>query len=140
MERGKELESQARVWYEITHAPVQQVGFCVADGGRTGCSPDGLVGGDGGIEVKCPMMPNYLDILESGEIPAEWLLQMHHCMYVTGRAWWDFVLYTDVEPFGGGVQRVHRDDARMVAMDEAVRVFADEVDSLTARIKERMAQ
>jgi len=138
MERGKELEAQARVWYEITHAPVQQVGFCVADGGLTGCSPDGLVGDDGGIEVKCPMMPNYLDILESGEIPADWLLQIHHSMFVTGRAWWDFVLYTDVEPFGGWVKRVHRDEDMMAAMKSAVDGFAVEVDELTARVKAAM--
>jgi len=138
MERGKELEAQARVWYEITHAAVQQVGFCVADGGLTGCSPDGLVGENGGIEVKCPLMPNYLDILGSGEIPADWLLQMHHCLYVTGRAWWDFVLYTDVEPFGGWVKRVYRNADMMAAMGSAVDGFAVEVNELTARVLNRM--
>ncbi len=138
MERGKQLEGVARVWYEITHAPVAQVGFCLHKSGLTGCSPDGLVGEDGGIEVKCPLLPNYLDILASGDIPKDWLLQIHHTLYVTGRAWWDFVLYTDAQPFGGWVKRVERDEAMMDAMDEAVRGFCAEVDELERVVRGRL--
>jgi uncharacterized protein YbaR (Trm112 family) len=145
MERGKLLEQAAREWYRINVGPVEEIGFCLADEIDAGCSPDGVVGVDGakaegGIEVKCPLIKHYLEILESGEIPSDWLMQIHDCMYVTGAQWWDFVLYTDVEPFGGWVKRVHRDTDMMVAMDTALRNFCAEVDATEQTIRERIAE
>jgi len=141
MERGKELEGVARVWYELrTGRRVEQVGFCLADCGLTGASPDGLCGEDGGIEVKCPLLPNYIDILSSGEIPGDWLMQMHHCLYVTRRAWWDFVLYTDAAPFSGWIRRVDRNEEMCARIGAAVDAFCYEVETLETQTRERMAQ
>jgi len=141
MERGKQLEGVARTWYYLrTGAAVEQVGFCLADCGATGASPDGLVGNDGGVEIKCPLLPNYIDILSSGAIPADWLLQVHHCLYVTGRAWWDFVLYTDEQPFSGWIKRVERDADMCAKIRAAVEQFAEEVATLEEITRERMAQ
>ena len=53
--RGIELEPQARLWYEMAYAEVEEVGFIWRDESRmAGCSPDGLVGDDGLLELKCP--------------------------------------------------------------------------------------
>jgi hypothetical protein len=58
MGRGHEFEDQARAWYELEHfTEVRQVGFVT--NGIAGCSPDGLVGDDGMIEIKVLMMLNH---------------------------------------------------------------------------------
>jgi hypothetical protein len=55
MQRGIELEPEARAFYELERSlDVRQVGFITTDDGRFGCSPDGLVGVEGGLELKCP--------------------------------------------------------------------------------------
>lgn len=132
MQRGTELEPEARDWYRRhTGRDVQQVGFCRR--GVTGCSPDGLVGDDGCIEIKCPGLAMYCEIVAGGEIPSDWRLQCHHTMYVTHRDWCDFVLYTDVRPFGGWTSRLYRDQFTDTIGD-AVTAFAAEVDAVQAAI------
>ena len=61
---------------------------------EVGCSPDGLVGEDGGIEGKCPnpaTHPSYLELVDTP--PSEYRWQVQGSMLVTGRPWWDFVSY-----------------------------------------------
>jgi hypothetical protein len=58
-----------------------------------GASPDGLIGTQGGIEVKCPKADQHtLNLLED-ECPSQYIDQIQGCMFVTGRKWWDFVSY-----------------------------------------------
>jgi putative phage-type endonuclease len=138
MQRGKDLEPLARAWYFTqTRKPVNEVGFCLAAGLLSGASPDGLVGDDGGVEIKCPEMAHYLDIIESGVIDAPWVLQCHHAMYVTGRKWWDFVLFTDVQPFTGWIKRIERDPVMCGKIHEAIRQFSEEVYDIEMKVKER---
>jgi len=93
MLRGKELEAEARSFYELTNGvTVEQVGFCLADGGY-GASPDGLVGTDGGLEVKCPLIYTHVGYLLSGTMPTDYILQVQGALLVTGRKWWDFCSY-----------------------------------------------
>jgi len=128
MQRGTDLEPLARVWYHLeTGATVREVGFVVSDDGITGASPDGLVGADGCIEIKCPGLANYAEIVSTGAIPDDWLWQCHHVLYVTGRAWIDFVLFSDVEPFRGWIKRIERDTIICGKINEAVRDFVAEV-------------
>ena len=94
MEQGTILEMEAKPYYSVTHAEVQTVGFITTDDGRIGCSPDGLVGDDGGLEVKCPQPHTHLRYLFEGVVPKEYLAQVHGAMLVTGRPWWDFVSYS----------------------------------------------
>ena len=54
MDRGKEMEAAARDWYSLWYAEAETVGGVTTDDGRVWCSPDGLVGDDGGLEVKTP--------------------------------------------------------------------------------------
>lgn len=93
MERGTELEMEARAWYAFQFAPVDEVGFCIADDDSCGCSPDGLVGEGGGVEIKCPGLPQHLANLICDEVPAEYRMQIQGCLYVTGREWWDWISY-----------------------------------------------
>ena len=52
-----------------------------------GASPDGLVGDDGALELKCPMAKNHLLYLARGIVPREYTLQVQGLLWVTGRSW-----------------------------------------------------
>ena len=92
MKRGTELEPFAREEYEfITGNNVEQIGF--AKDNNVGCSPDGLIGKDGGLEIKCPKPSTHIETVISDVIPAKHRPQMQGCMMVTGRKWWDFCSY-----------------------------------------------
>ena len=94
MADGINNEPEARRYYElIAEHHVQQVGFCLTDDGRFGCSPDGLVGDDGGLELKCPQLNTQAKYLVKGELPLEYMCQVHGQLIVTGRKWWDFLSY-----------------------------------------------
>ena len=99
MANGIENEPIARAWYEFEHdCDVTEVGFCLSDCGRFGCSPDGLVGDEGGIELKCPSLETHVKYLREGVLPAEYRCQVHGEILVTGRAWFDFVSYAEGLP------------------------------------------
>lgn len=94
MKNGARLEPEARRFYEFERdIDVQVVGFCLTDDGRFGCSPDALVGDDGGLELKSPSHATHVKYLLDGELPPEYKAQVHGCLIVTGRQWWDFVSY-----------------------------------------------
>jgi hypothetical protein len=93
MQRGKALEPEARAEYDLRNDPVTQVGFCVTDDGRFGCSPDGLVGGNGLLELKCPLPATHERYLRKGVLPTKYRPQVHGQLLVTGRKWCDFVSY-----------------------------------------------
>jgi len=95
MREGMELEPYAISYYELENiCKVNPVGFVSHPTIKTlGGSPDGLVGEDGGVEVKCPKQTKHLSNLVSEKCPAEYLDQIQGCMFITGRKWWDFVSY-----------------------------------------------
>lgn len=94
MRWGTATEPLARDWYSLARdRQVRQVGFCVSDDGLLGCSPDGLVDEDGGLEIKCPTPATHVRYLLEGELPPEYRCQVHGSLIVTGRAWWDFLSY-----------------------------------------------
>lgn len=94
MQRGTFSEAEARKFYAFERdCEVRQVGFCVHDNGFWGCSPDGLVEPDGGVEIKCPRPSTQVRYFLDGVVPAKYRPQVHGCLIVTGRAWWDFLSY-----------------------------------------------
>jgi hypothetical protein len=95
MTHGILNEPEARAWYEMeTNQTVTRAGFIVTDDQRFGCSPDGLVGEDGGLELKCPQTKTHVRYLLNGkQVPDEYKAQVHGNIIVTGRAWWDFLSY-----------------------------------------------
>lgn len=93
MQRGTELEPEARAWYEFEKK------IDVSDGGFfsyndwIGASPDGLIGDDGLIEIKCPKFSTMMDYLIKKELPKTYYYQVHGQLLVTDRSWCDFVAY-----------------------------------------------
>lgn len=101
-----------------------------------GASPDGLVGSDGLLEIKCPSTKTHIDTLLSGEAPSQYLPQMFWQMACTGRAWCDFVSFdprlpADMQMF---VQRVPRDDELIARYEQEVIVFLSEVGDTILRL------
>ena len=93
-ERGNELEPEARLSYEVARdVMVEQVGFIEQDE-YVGCSPDGLVGEDGGLEIKSPDDIKYFKLLTGTEkIDEAYVWQAQMCLLITGRKWWDLLYY-----------------------------------------------
>ncbi len=94
MQYGTDTEPEARRAYSmLTDRDVREVGFCLTDCGRFGASPDGLVGDDGALELKCPDLKTQVEYLDKGALPPEYVGQVHGQLLVTGRQWIDFMSY-----------------------------------------------
>lgn len=95
MQWGTDVEPQARAAYEfMTDASVTETGFHLHPSiAGLGASPDGVIGEDGLLEIKCPNTSTHLDTLISETIPQKYILQMHTQMLCTGRNWCDFVSF-----------------------------------------------
>ena len=92
MKRGIELEPEAIDAYELeTFNKVKRVGFIELTE-WVGCSPDGLIGEDGMIQVKCPKATTLMDYIE-GEIPEQYMIQIQGELYVSNRKWSDYYVY-----------------------------------------------
>lgn len=121
---GTDVEPYAREAYELeTGNVVTQAGFIQHPYYPfAGCSPDGLIGDDGGIEMKCPKSSAiHLERFISG-VPEEYMPQVQGCMWVTGRQWWDFVSYDPRMPESHRmlIVRVKRDEAMIERIESAV--------------------
>lgn len=113
MQDGIDNEPDGRRWYEQeASVDVLQVGGCETDDGRFWCSPDGLVGEDGGLELKCPQLDTHVAYCRNPDLLLdEYKCQVHGALIITGRKWWDLVSYnTGVPPMPGVVIRVVPDD------------------------------
>ena len=132
MKRGTELEPDARELYEaLTGNTVQEVGFCLHDTVNAGCSPDGLIGEDGGLEIKCPAPATHVEWVKAGVVPSKHLQQIMGCLWVTGRSWWDFMSYHQtMKPL---IVRVERDE-------EYIAALAEHVTNAALRIKQDVNQ
>lgn len=138
IERGRELEPVAREFYEfVSGHQVDQVGLVYKDEARLfSCSPDGLVGENGGIEIKCPSIGVHTRYLYGNKCPTDYYQQVQGCLYVTGRKWWDFIsYYPDVEPL---IVRCYPDEKFQEALDEELKKFCSEVDRIISEISSRM--
>jgi hypothetical protein len=94
MREGSTLEPDARAYYEFQRGhDVTEVGFCLTDDERFGCSPDGLIGEVGCLELKCPQPATHVRYLHDGGLPDDYAPQCHGHLIVTGRDWCDFMSY-----------------------------------------------
>lgn len=94
MRRGIELEPEARFAYEMaTERVVLECGLVLHPTLQAGASPDGLVGDDGLVEIKCPRTHIHIEYLEAGRPPTKYLPQMAWQCLCTERSWVDFVSY-----------------------------------------------
>ena len=126
-ERGHILEGEARAAYGLLRdADVTEVGTCYMDERRlVASSPDGLVGENGCLELKCPKAGNHLLWLSRGVLPREHVLQVQGQIWVTGRKWADFMSYhPGLPPL---VLRAEPDEKLQAAMDEHIPTFIEEL-------------
>lgn len=131
MERGRLQEDDARRLYAfMADVDPVRVGFIRA--GRRGCSPDSLIGEDGGLEIKTALGHIQVERLQKGGLPSEHKAQVQGSLWVTGRTWWDFVSYSPGLP--PLIVRVDRDDAYIADLAKAVDAFNAELDDLVSSL------
>ena len=141
MENGTALEPQARSLYGVLYnVDVAQIGW--ADHPRipwSGASPDGLVGDDGLIEIKCPLEKTHLDTLLGGSIDGGYVKQMQWQMTVLDRKYCDFTSFCPSFPpeMQIHVTRVMRDDIMIANLEIEADVFLKEVDETVQALRER---
>ena len=116
MQRGIELEPEARAAYELHElVAVQQVDYLEHPSlWYVGCSPDGLVGDDGMVEIKCPSSAaKHYDALMTGAHAVEYAWQLQGQLWVSGLKWVDAVSYDPRFPAGLqlAITRVARDES-----------------------------
>lgn len=133
---GTENEPFARGRYELeSDVTVEQVGF-VELTDHIGCSPDGLVGNDGLLEIKCPKTTTQIQRWLDGCVPSEYVAQIQGQMWVCGREWTDFVSFdpriTNDKAFFK--IRVYRDDEFIKNLDEQVSIFIQDLESLLIKL------
>lgn len=140
MERGVDLEPIARSRYESERfAMVEQVGYIQA-GDYFGVSPDGLVGEDGAVEIKCPEGTEFVRWMDTREIPKGYYCQMQWLLFLTGREWCDFVVFNpDFAPLDLSIERVFRDEKVIAELDYKVRVVAAEMERVLEVIAQKEA-
>jgi exodeoxyribonuclease (lambda-induced) len=117
---------------------VDTIGFALHDSiPRFGCSPDGLVGDEGLIELKCPLAGTHLQYILDGVIPDLYLSQIRAQLCVTGRAWCDFVSFCPEVPKPARLMviRFPKIDADMELVAEAVQKFNGEVDAAVEKLR-----
>ena len=131
MQWGTDTEPQARAAYEFAKdVDVVEVGFIdhpTIEG--TGASPDGLILGDGLVEIKCPTTSTHIDTLLGQKTPKKYITQMMWQLACTGRKWCDFVSF---DPRLTGnlnifIQRVERDDELIAELETEVKQFIEEM-------------
>jgi putative phage-type endonuclease len=137
MQHGTETEPEARDAYCFYQGvTVEQVAFVPHPKiDQAGASPDGLVGDDGLVEIKCPNTATHLETLLGQAVPAKYIDQMQFQMACTGRKWCDFVSYDPRMPehMKLFVRRVARDEARIAHLETEIAGFLRE---LAAKLSE----
>lgn len=140
MQWGTETEPQARAAYEfIQGVTVVEEGFIEHPAiPMSGASPDGLVGDDGMLEIKCPMSKTHYDTLLTGKIAKKYIDQMQWQMDCAGRQWCDFVSFDPRMPEGLDFfcKRVKRDDERIEYLQTEVKAFLEELNTQVQKLEE----
>lgn len=134
-DQGNILEEEALPWFELEFGvTVDRVGLCTTDDGRIACSPDGLIGEEGGLETKCPEVHTHVGYLLAGTLPDAYAAQVHGSMFVTGRPWWKFLSYR--RHFPPLLLTVERDEKIQAVLAEVLAAFLVRLDAGMARLTE----
>mgnify|MGYP001570914390 FL=1 len=135
MLRGIEMEVEARKLYEIISGEtVTETGFWRTEGRAIyGASPDGVVGKDGLLEIKCPLISTQVSYLLKGGLPSDYFQQTQGQLLVTGRKWVDFMsFYPGLKPL---IVRVGRDKKFLEALSIELEIFCSELEDIINKIK-----
>lgn len=135
MERGHLMEPEARDLYTLqTGASLERAGF--ARRGRAGCSPDSLIGKDGGLEIKTKAPHLLIDVILKDEFPAEHKAQVQGSLWITEREWWDLEVYwPGMPPF---IKRTYRDDTYIATLASEIERFNNDLDAIVAQMRDRI--
>jgi putative phage-type endonuclease len=144
MQWGTECEPLARARYQFeTLSVVARVGVVIHPKlDMALASPDGLVGADGLVEIKCPHVTNnHIEALLGASVPGKYQQQMQWQMACTGRAWCDYVSFDPRMPehMQIHVQRLERDDAVIATLEAEVEEFLEEIEERLATLRSRYA-
>lgn len=137
---GNETEPQACAAYSFRcDTDVAPAGFVAHPSiAMSGASPDGLIGTDGLLEIKCPNTATHLDALLRAHVPERYVAQMQFQMACTGRAWCDFVSFDPrlPEPMRLFVARLVREEPRILALEGEVERFLAEIATRIERLRD----
>lgn len=135
MEIGRVLEGEALPSYEILRdVKIERVGLVLTDDGRFGASPDGIIGEDCGIEIKCPRADTHIQYLLGGCVPEDHMLQVQGGLFATGFTKWVFMSYhRRMLPL---IVNVERNREMQDAITAALTVFHDNFNSEWERMVE----
>lgn len=143
MAYGTECEPEARAAYAFQmDVDVVEVGFAPHPFiEMAGASPDGLIGENGLVEIKCGNSATHIETLLTKTIPDNYIKQMQWQMVCTGRAWCDFVSYDKRLPEAMRlfVKRVARDGKLITELEIAARDFLAEIDATVAALEREFA-
>lgn len=134
MVRGSALEQEAIDWYEFeTGQDAAKVGFCLRDDKRVGCSPDFLVGQNGGGEVKCPSPAvHMMYVMNPQKLIDKYRCQVQGGLWLAQRDWWDMVSYHPTLPKVW--VRVERDEKFIPKLDECMEIFLEQLEQAKQEI------
>jgi putative phage-type endonuclease len=131
MQWGTDNEPLARLHYSLrSHNEVEECGFFEHESLAAGASPDGLIGEDGTIEIKCPNTATHIETLRTGKVPNHYYPQVQGQLWITGRRWADFVSFDPRLPDNANIIIIHvpRDDAYIATLEAKIRLFMEGVD------------
>ncbi|MDC0183035.1 YqaJ viral recombinase family protein [Nitrosomonadales bacterium] len=141
MARGLELESEARKAYELQNEIVILSGFIehptIKD---AGASPDGLIGDDGLIEIKCLNKKSHEEIIRKQVLPRQYYIQIQFQLACTQRLWCDFVAYHPDADKPLYVQRIKPEIKLIKEIHEKALVFISEVEEKYREMKKRNSE
>lgn len=144
MQWGTEKEPEAREFYEmLTGNDVRQVGMVLhPEIEMSLASPDGLIGDDGLVEIKCPNTATHIETLLSEKIDKKYLQQMQWQMACTGRKWCDFVSYDPRLDITKQIWifRVERDDKMIKELEKEVTLFLAEIAETIDKLNRKFGQ
>jgi len=144
MERGNELEGQARSLYEMeTGNTVEEVGFVTNSkiSKVAGCSPDGLVNEDGNLEIKCPADVKYLQMVAdykttgTFEVENGYMAQMQMQMLIAERKWTDYMVFNPNFSPSFLIQRIQVDDTIVEKLKKGIKKGEELLKEINNKLK-----
>jgi putative phage-type endonuclease len=143
MNQGTEREPDARMTYCVVKGvEVEEVAIVPHPSIKGAhCSPDGLVGARGLVELKCPEKKAHGELLINETISADYLTQVAWQMACTARDWCDFVSFNpDFPPhMQMWIKRVHRDAKLITELEREIATFIRELEQKVDRLSRRYA-
>lgn len=139
MQHGIDTEPQARGAYQFyADVEVVEVGFIAHPTiPMTGASPDGFVGDDGLVEIKCPNTATHIETLLGASVPGAYVTQMQWQMACTGRKWCDFVSFDPrlPESMRSFIRRVSRDEVMIGSLERDIEAFLMELETKLQKLR-----